>query len=507
MRIHQNRSLQCLPIAAVQAGQGWIALAVSLNRRIVAEQLGNGLLAIAVGKLHRTGEARLIKPAGQEWIHRGVGAQRQPIARAIGLEARHLQLSFLQQPGIGFVLHIRDRLAADEAVEVATASVAAGIHEQGLAHFRTHGHRFVAEPPQRRVLHRLLSRGIRIHLHHPAVLVAREAVDVAKPVQLALKAEERSLGWRHGTAVGKHRFRHLGLEVFLGAEHRAPGGGAAAAVGEGADHRAAQSVVVALTAGRLEHLGGRTRAAQPFCGILKASDAINAPVLGTLGTHPMPLVVPFQGHHTNAEIGHRLICDGTDRRQARVTCCQRRAIDHAIHGRQRPHHSGIRERLAHHLFKAIHPGLRADVLEVHRHRRPIRVVLHKAEVIVVVAEATAAQGVSPCRKEIGTKPLRHDKPVFNSHLAVGGLLFRGRQAIAVHRQGHTHRREGEGPAAGHGSNAVGGTPRQSLGREQAHASEAKHGENRAAAHRHRISRDRLRCGEEPSPRASLTGEG
>ena len=505
--IHQNRPLQRIPIAPIKAGKGWITLAVGLNGRIVAEQLGNGLLAIAVGKLHGAGEVRLIKPAGQEWIHRGVWAQRQPIARAIGLEAGHLQLTVLQKTGIGLVLHIRDRRAADEAVEMATASVAAGIHEQGLARFRTHRHRLMAKPSQRRVLDRLLIGGVRIDFHHPAVLVARQSVDIAQPRQLALAAQEGTLPGGDRTAISEHGLRHLGLEVFLGAEHRAPGGGATATVGEGSDHGAAQTVVVALTAGRLEHLAGRPCRAQPFSGILKACDSIDAPVLGAASTHPVALAIAFQGHHTNPEIGHRLISDGTDLSQTRVRGGQSCAIDHAIHWRQGPHQSCVRERLTHHLLKAIHPGLRADVLEVHSHRCPVRIVLHKAEVIVVEPETTAAQGIPPCREEIGTEPLRHDKPVLNSHLAVGGPLLGCRQAITVHRQGNAHRLKGESAAVWRSSGRAGGRATPGLGRKQTHASKAEHGQNRAAAQRHRISQGRRQCGAEPSLRSSLTEVG
>ena len=64
-------------------------------------------------------------------------------------------------------------------------------------------------------------------------------------------------------------FTHLGLKVFFGAEHRAPGGGAASAVGKGADDPLAQAVAVAQ---RLAVTKDRSRRAAAAQGLLRLAE-------------------------------------------------------------------------------------------------------------------------------------------------------------------------------------------------------------------------------------------
>ena len=98
MGIHQDRPLQSLPLAAVQIRQGGETPAVVLNSGILPEQFRSRLAAITVGQLHRTAQVSIAEAAGAEWIDHRLRCHRQPFTTAIGMEARHLQLTGLKQP-------------------------------------------------------------------------------------------------------------------------------------------------------------------------------------------------------------------------------------------------------------------------------------------------------------------------------------------------------------------------------------------------------------------------
>ena len=61
-------------------------------------------------------------------------------------------------------------------------------------------------------------------------------------------------------------------------------------------------------------------------------------------------------------------------------------------------------------------------------------MLNKTQVIVVEAEATVAEGITPSRQEISTKSLWNIQTIVQSHLAIDNLLLGGGQAITIHRQ-------------------------------------------------------------------------
>ena len=493
MRIHQNRALEGLTLAAIEVCQGGESLAVGLHSSVLAEQFSPGLEAIAVGQLHGTTQIRVAEATGQEGINRGFRGDRQPGAAAISVEAGHLQLTVLEQAGIGRITHILHRIGTDEAVEMAAASVTTGIHVEGTTGFRANRHRLVPEAAEGCVLdHRLIRCG-RIHLHHPSVFVARQAVDVAEATQLSVAADEGAFRWSGRTSIGMDRFRHLGLEVLLGAEHRAPGGGATTAVGECADDLRPQAIVVALTFSGGEHRLGRSAAAQTLGWIIQTGDAGDATVLLSIGPAPVALAIPLQRHHTDAEIRHRFIRHGADLGPTGIIGSQRRAIDHAIQRLQRGHEGSEGQGAAHHLLESLDPGDRADVLEIHRHRGPRRVLLHKAEVIVVEAKAAGAEAIAPGRQEIGVEPLRHGQSVLERQLPVGALLLAGREAIAVHRQRHLNRLKGNHCTGGlptHRQRTTG----QAFGRQNADATEAQQGQHGTSTHGQDLNRCRKRRG-------------
>ena len=384
------------------------------------------------------------------------------------------------------------------------AAVTAGIHLQRLAGFGPHRHGFMAKTAQGRVLHRSLISRSGVHLHHPAVLVAGQSVDVAKPPQFSVLADERPLRRRRCAAIGIDRFRHLGLEILLSAEHSPPGRGAATAVGKRAHDPVAQAVVIALPVAGPEHRRSRTRAEQLLVRLIQSADTRDASILRGLGPFPPALTFTLQGHHPDSEVGHRFIRDGADLLQAAITGLQRRAVDDAIAALEGRHKGGKGQRSTHHLGKALHPGHGTDVFEIDRHRRPIRCVLHKTEVIVVEPEAAVAEAITPGRQQLRLKPLRNRQPVLHRQLPIGGLLFAGLEPITVHRQGHPHRLKGESFDSTAAVATWRDAARQSLGRQHTDSTEAEQGEHGTSAHRSDLNRCRQWCGVDSAPQPSLT---
>ena len=277
------------------------------------------------------------------------------------------------------------------------------------------------------------------------------------------------------------RFRHLGLKILLSAEHGPPGRGAAAAIRECADDPVAQAIVIALTTAGPEHRGGRTRTEELLLRIIQTADAGDASILRAARPPPLALTIPLQGHHPDPEVGHRFIRDGTDLLQTAVAGRQRCAIDHTIAGLEGRDKGRKGQGPTHHLREALHPGHGTDVFEVDRHRRPVRCVLHKTKVIVVEAEAAVAEGITPCRQQLGPKSFRNRQPVLQHQLLVGGLLFAGLKPIAVDRQGHPHRLERKA-LDGTAFTPLHRAAREPLGRQHTDAAEAEQGEHGTSAH-------------------------
>ena len=162
---------------------------------------------------------------------------------------------------------------------MAPMAVAAGIHHQRLPGAGAHGHGLMAEAAQGCVLHRRALRPTGIDLHHPTVFVARQAEGIAEalqPIAIQSAGEHRR---RRRTAIGVDRLHHMGLDVLLGGEHRAPGGLAAGAIGEAADDAITEAVVVAEPLALAEHRRRRAAAVQPRLWALQAGEATDAPVV------------------------------------------------------------------------------------------------------------------------------------------------------------------------------------------------------------------------------------
>ena len=175
--------------------------------------------------------------------------------------------------------------------------VAAGVHHQRFAGAGAQGHRLMAEAPQRRVLHHRPFRAARIDLHHPAVLVARQAEGIAQAFEPFPVKAEGSLVRGRGAAVCENRFHHLALDILFGGEHRAPRSLAAATVGEGAYHLIGEAVVVALALPAAEYRSGGTAAAQPFLRVPQPAQAVDAAV------EAARTVLPPQARHA-FDLGH-----------------------------------------------------------------------------------------------------------------------------------------------------------------------------------------------------------
>ena len=99
-------------------------------------------------------------------------------------------------------------------------------------------------------------------------------------------------------------FAHLGLKVFFGAEHRAPGGVATGAVGKGADDPLPQPVAIAQRLAVTKDSRRRAAAAQGLLRLVEAREAIDTPLVGA-AANPAPSVAPLlELEHANAQIGH-----------------------------------------------------------------------------------------------------------------------------------------------------------------------------------------------------------
>jgi len=188
----------------------------------------------------------------------------------------------------------------------------------------------MAEAAKSCVFANRMAWALRINLHHPAVFVARQAVNIAQTSQLPFAAEKGACRWRHRAAIGIHRLRHLRLDVFFGAQHRAPGGGATTAVGEAANDAITEAIVVTEALLGPEHRRGRAGADQPLGGIVQPRDPGDAPITGGIGTHPMPLGVTSQTHHPEPQIGHGLISHTPNQAEEGIPSRQWCAVDFPI---------------------------------------------------------------------------------------------------------------------------------------------------------------------------------
>ena len=229
--------------------------------------------------------------------HGGGGQQRPPFACAIGLDHGAVEGALGEQGAVGGIAGVAHLALAYEFVEVTAAAVTAGINHQGLPGLGLNGHCLVAETAQGRVFRAGISGVGGVELHHPAVFVAGQPKGIAQAVELLFGALEGAGGGGKGAAIGIHGLRHLALEVFLGAQHRAPGGGAAGTVGEAADDAIPEAIVVALALALLEHRHRRAAAAEPLAGVVEASQAGDPPVLGARVPLPAPVGLAPEADH------------------------------------------------------------------------------------------------------------------------------------------------------------------------------------------------------------------
>ncbi|MOA00521.1 hypothetical protein D3C78_1198910 [compost metagenome] len=149
------------------------------------------------------GEVARIRGAGDQ----AVLALREfdPVARAVGIEAGHIQRAFVQQAEVGGAVGGVIGLAGHELVDAAGRAVVAHVERHAMGIVLHVGRVFVIETPHGRALggHAQLVEGV--DFHDPAVALFR-----LRRVQVVVSA-------------------------FLAGQVGAPGGGAAGAVVQGAD--------------------------------------------------------------------------------------------------------------------------------------------------------------------------------------------------------------------------------------------------------------------------------
>ena len=187
---------------------------------------------------------------------------------------------------------------------MAPITVAAGINHQGLGALGFDRHGFMAKPAQPAVFDRRPLGLERINLHHPAVFVARQAKGLAQSLQFVAAVDKRSLGRRRRRAVGIDRLRNLTVEVLFSAQHGAPRGLAAGAVGEAADDAIPQTIVIAQSFFQSEHLPGWTTDSQPLGGVGPAAQPCDAAVVATGTAFPGAIGLQLDRANADAKVGH-----------------------------------------------------------------------------------------------------------------------------------------------------------------------------------------------------------
>ena len=322
--------------------------------------------------------------------------------------------------------------------------VAAGVHHQRFAGAGAQRHRLMAEASQSRVLHHRPLRPARIDLHHPAVLVARQAEGIAQTLEALPVKAEGSLGRGGGAAVCENRFHYMALDILLGGEHRSPGCLAAATVGEGANHLITKAVVVAQALPAAEHSSGGTAAAQPFPWVSQSAQPTDAAVEAARAVSPPQARQTLDLGHTDSHIQQSCRSDLPQGRQKGIPLRQAEGI-HLAAPPDQPIPQFLEGQLpAQHRGIASAPRPRADVLEVHRQQRPLARQRREGHEVVVETEVICAQPVSPAQHQIAPVPGRQFQPVLQGHIRVGLSLLFGPQSISGKGDGPPQWQKGPG---------------------------------------------------------------
>ncbi|GDX75964.1 hypothetical protein LBMAG41_10400 [Cyanobium sp.] len=246
----------------------------------------------------------------------------------------------------------------------------------------------------------------------------------------------------------------MGLNVLFGGEHRAPGGLAAGAVSEAADHPIAEPVVVAEPLALAEHRRRRSAALQPGFRALQAGEAADAPVVARFeaaaAAAPAPIGSALDLHHSDAHILHRGSGHLQQGAADRIVCCEAEDINAAAPLRQQLPQRLEGQRAADHLPVGGGPGSWADVFEVHRQQCPLPIKGREGEEVVVESEATVPQRITPLQQHLTAVALRQQQLILQGHAGVGALLFRSAETIAGQGDGAAQGLKGEHPAGASG---------------------------------------------------------
>ena len=250
----------------------------------------------------------LVVVAGVLGLDRGLGGEADPLAAAVFAKTGDFKVALLKQTRVGAILRVLHHRFADKTIKMAPITVAAGINDQGLGALGLDRHGLMAKPAQPAVFDRRALGLKRINLHHPAVFVARQAKGLAQALQFVAVIDKRPLGRRRRGAVGKDRLRNLIVEIFFGAQHGAPRGLAAGAVGEAADDAIPQTIVVAQSLLESEHLPRRAADGQPLGGVGPAAQPGDAAIVAARPPFPGAIGLPLDRANADAQIGHGCCC-------------------------------------------------------------------------------------------------------------------------------------------------------------------------------------------------------
>ncbi len=239
------------------------------------------------------------------------------------------------------------------------------------------------------------------------------------------------------------RLHHLILEVLLRREHCAPGGFPSGTVGKRADHLVSQAIVVADALLLPKHGRSWAAAKQTLLGIRQPTQARDPSVLGARLALPASVLISLDGGHANAQVFHGGRRHGYHHRQQRILVGKAGSVNASFLGGQ-----GL-DQLLHRWWRSddvrqgLPPGEETDVFEIDDEQGCAISLGEEGQKIVIGAEASIGQRITPHRKDVGLKAIWNSEPIVQSdsgeHLT---LLI---PIHAIRRQGQGHTNPGDGP--------------------------------------------------------------
>ena len=188
------------------------------------------------------------------------------------------------------------------------------------------------------------------------------------------------------------------MEVFLRREHGAPGCLPSGAVGEAADHRVRQAVVIPLPLRLPKHRGGRPAHLQALFPRSPAAQASDAPIHRAVHPAPAAIPLPLQRGHADPLIHQGRFRHGGHQGAQGIVGRQCSEIHLSTPALQLRLQLRKGQGLAGYLGVARTPRPGADVFEIDREQSLITGQGLEGQVVVVEAHPAAAEAIAPAQQ-------------------------------------------------------------------------------------------------------------